>query len=94
MSSKLYKKSGEGVWVGILFLTINNKYAILYLTAITGGVDMAHDTKVILKSLSLLIAKSKTVKEAYSALKYSASVEGMELPSYEEIRAEIEKDQQ
>ena len=46
---------------------------------------MAYEIKVILKLLARCVGKSKDVKEAYSAIVEAASVEGLELPSYEEF---------
>ena len=46
---------------------------------------MVYETKALLKSLARCVGKSKDVKEAYSAIVEAASVEGLELPSYEEF---------
>ena len=51
---------------------------------------MAYDTKALLASISQNVAKSKTVKEAYWSVMQAANVEGMHLPTYEEVISEIE----
>ena len=53
---------------------------------------MAYDTKLIVKLIAQNIVKCKTVKEAYKAIKSAASVEGMELPSFEEMIKELSED--
>jgi len=53
---------------------------------------MAYDTKLIVKLIAQGIAKCDTVKEAYRYVKNAASVEGMELPTYEEMKEELEKE--
>ena len=52
---------------------------------------MAYETKVILKSLALHIAKAESVKEAYFAVQSMASVEGMKLEEYEDMKETLEK---
>ena len=47
---------------------------------------MAYETKVILALLASLVGKADTLEEAYKAIVAAASVEGLELPSYEEVR--------
>lgn len=53
---------------------------------------MAYDTKVFLKLISQQIAMSDSVKSAYKAVQLAASVEGMELPPYEECRKMLKED--
>jgi hypothetical protein len=53
---------------------------------------MAYETKVILTLLSQQVAKAKTLKEAYTAIARAANVEGVKLPSYEELRKELEEE--
>ena len=52
---------------------------------------MAYETKVILKSLAIQVAKAESVKEAYFAIQSAASVEGMKLEEYEEMKKVVEK---
>ena len=51
---------------------------------------MAYETKVILMLLAGQIGRARSVKEAYSMVVKAASVEGLELPSYEEFQKELE----
>ena len=51
----------------------------------------AYETKVMLKQVTEIIAKSQTLKEAYTAVADSAGVEGVVLPPYEEKLREIEE---
>ena len=53
---------------------------------------MAFETKVILSLLARQVAGSKNLKEAYGAIAEAANVEGMYLPSYENMVTKIEKD--
>ena len=53
---------------------------------------MAYETKVILALLAQNVGKSKTIKEAYTAIVRAANVEGLELPSYEDFQKEIENE--
>ena len=48
---------------------------------------MASETKVILALLADRIANTDNLKEAYEVIVKAASVEGMQLPPYEEARA-------
>jgi effector-binding domain-containing protein len=58
----------------------------LYATIKTKEVShMAYETKVILTLLARHIGKSKTIKEAYTAVVEAANVEGLQLPSYEQF---------
>lgn len=52
---------------------------------------MAYETKVILALLAQQIGKSKTIKEAYTAVVRAANVEGLDLPTYEEFQKELEE---
>jgi hypothetical protein len=47
---------------------------------------MAYETKVILALLAQQIARAETLEEAYRAVEMAANVEGVNLPSYEELR--------
>ena len=51
---------------------------------------MAYETKVILTLLAERTAKAKTVEEVYAAIARAASVEGLFLPTYEEMVREVE----
>jgi len=51
---------------------------------------MAYDTKVLLTLLAQAIAKTGSVKEAYMIVVRAANVEGVQLPSYEEMIKEME----
>jgi len=53
---------------------------------------MAYDTKVLLTLLAQAIAKTDSVKEAYMMVARAANVEGVQLPSYDEMVKEIEKE--
>ncbi|MCL2693512.1 MAG: hypothetical protein FWE60_00220 [Oscillospiraceae bacterium] len=52
---------------------------------------MAYDTKVMLSLLAHQIAKAESLEEAYFAVTSAANVEGLGLPSYEDLRKEYEK---
>jgi len=52
--------------------------------------DMAYETKVILSLIAEGIAKAQTVKAAYQSVVRAANVEGVKLPSYEEMKAELD----
>lgn len=52
---------------------------------------MAYETKVILALLSQQVAKAESVEEAYTMIVEAANVEGMELPTYEEIVSKLKK---
>lgn len=49
------------------------------------------ETKVILQLLAEKAAGAKTIKEVYAAIAKAANVEGVQLPSYEEYKKEIEE---
>lgn len=51
----------------------------------------AYETKLIVSLMARAVAKSKTVKEAYTAIAESARVEGFSLPTYEEAINEANK---
>ena len=53
---------------------------------------MAYETKVILTLLAQQIAKSKNIKEAYAVVKMATNVEGLLLPSYDEMLKEMEEE--
>ena len=46
---------------------------------------MAYETKVILMMIAESIGKAKSLKEAYDFVAKAASVEGLQLPTYEEF---------
>ncbi|MCL2633543.1 MAG: hypothetical protein FWD34_03405 [Oscillospiraceae bacterium] len=50
---------------------------------------MAFETKALLSTIADNIAKSETLKEAYSVVMKAANVEGVSLPSYEEAVEEV-----
>ena len=50
---------------------------------------MAYETKVILTLLANHIATMDTAKQAYEAVSKAASVEGLTLKSFEEVRKEF-----
>ncbi|MCL2754788.1 MAG: hypothetical protein FWD35_03590 [Oscillospiraceae bacterium] len=47
------------------------------------------ESKMMLRSISAAIAKSKTLKEAHAHVRNMANVEGVAIPTYEEELAEI-----
>ncbi|MCL2198883.1 MAG: hypothetical protein FWB80_08170 [Defluviitaleaceae bacterium] len=53
---------------------------------------MAYETKVILTALAERIVKADSVKEAYGAVRRAASVEGVQLPQYDDFKKELEKE--
>ena len=53
---------------------------------------VAYETKVILALLAQQIAKANTVGEAYAIVKLAANVEGLKLPSREELLREMEEE--
>ena len=55
---------------------------------------MDYETKVILSLLAQQVGKSKSIKEAYTAIVRAANVEGLELPSYEDFVKELEEEKQ
>jgi hypothetical protein len=57
-----------------------------------GGMTMAYETKVILALLAQQIAQAKTVREAYGAVKRAANVEGLQLPTMDELLKEIKEE--
>jgi len=52
---------------------------------------MAYETKVILQSLSHHCLHLETTKQVYEVVRSMANVEGMQLPSYEDAKKEIEE---
>jgi len=46
---------------------------------------MAYETKVILKSLANQVAKAKSLREAYEAIRDVANVEGVQLLPYDDV---------
>jgi len=55
------------------------------------GLDMAYETKVILSALAERVSLAESVKEAYHVIARAASAEGLKLPTYEEMRTELEQ---
>ena len=53
---------------------------------------MAYETKVILAALAERVAVSETIEEAYGVIRRAANVEGANLPTYEEYKAELSKE--
>lgn len=51
-----------------------------------------YETKVILTLLAHQIATSKSVEEAYAAVRRAANVEGLQLPPLDEFLREIEQE--
>jgi len=49
---------------------------------------MSYETKVILSLLAQQVGKSKSIKEAYTAIVKAANVEGVELPSFDDFQKE------
>jgi hypothetical protein len=47
----------------------------------------AYETKVIIKSMAKLVARSTSLENAYNDIAEAARDEGMSLPSYEEERS-------
>jgi hypothetical protein len=54
---------------------------------------MAYETKVILSLLAQQISRLKTIKQAYNAIVEAASVEGVQLPSYEDVQKKIKQEE-
>jgi len=54
---------------------------------------MAYETKVILRSLANQVVLAKTKKQVYELVRSMAQVEGMTLPSYEDMQAEMNVDE-
>ncbi|MCL2853039.1 MAG: hypothetical protein FWE20_08425 [Defluviitaleaceae bacterium] len=50
---------------------------------------MAYETKVLLAILARYVAKADTLEDAYDAIKSAANVDGMNLPTYEEMVREV-----
>ena len=60
-------------------------------TATKGELDVSYETKVILTLLAQQVGKAKSLKEAYTFIINAASVEGLELPSYEEFQKKVKE---
>ena len=52
---------------------------------------MAFETKVILSLLARHIAKAESLEEAYEAVAEAANVEGLDLPSFQEMLKKVKK---
>jgi len=50
---------------------------------------MAYDTKVLLSLIARYVAKADSLEDAYNAIKGAANVEGVTLPTYEEMVNEV-----
>ena len=50
---------------------------------------MAYETKVILMSLANQVALAKTTKQAFEMIRSAAQVEGLTIPDYEIVRANL-----
>ena len=61
--------------------------------ATPGGDGMTVEAKVILVALADIAGKAKYAKTVYKAIAKMASVEGIELKTYEEAQAEKEEDE-
>ena len=51
------------------------------------------ETKVLLMSIAQHIALSKSTRQAYSIVRRMAQAEGMSVPDFDEIRAELESEE-
>ena len=51
-----------------------------------------YETKVILSMLAKQSVKAKNTKEIYNFIKGAASVEGLELPPYDEFKRTVEEE--
>ena len=59
---------------------------------VRGEESVAYETKVILTLLAERVSQARTVKEAYRSIARAASSEGVKLPTFEEMKAEIAQD--
>jgi hypothetical protein len=50
---------------------------------------MAYETKVILTMLARKIAEASSLKDAYDFVATAASVEGVKMPGYDELRKQL-----
>jgi hypothetical protein len=57
-------------------------------------VIMAYETKVILTLLAQQISKCDTIEEAYLAVTMAANVEGLELPTIDEMKEKMKQAKQ
>ena len=64
------------------------------IDAMRGEERVSYETKVILTLLAERVSQAKSVKEAYKSIARAASSEGVKLPTYEEMKAEIEQDRE
>ena len=53
---------------------------------------MAYETKVILTLLAQQLAQAESAREAYAFVARAANVEGLQLPSYDDLRKELEEE--
>jgi hypothetical protein len=56
-----------------------------------GDVEMAYETKVILKMISQIIGNASSLRDAYEKVVDAASVEGLELPDYDTYQQKFNK---
>jgi hypothetical protein len=54
---------------------------------------MAFENKVILKAAVHIIGSAKSLKAAYNGVVSMASVEGLEFPTFEKFKEQLEKDE-
>ena len=59
--------------------------------AIRSGDNVAYETKVILTLLAERISQAQSIREAYQSVVRAASAEGLQLPTFDEMKAEIEQ---
>ena len=50
---------------------------------------MAYETKVILRSLANQVVLAKSKKQVFELIRSMAQVEGLSIPVYEELQAEL-----
>jgi hypothetical protein len=53
---------------------------------------MAYESKALLASVAQIMAKSKTMEEAYKAISQIANVEGVILKPFQELKKDLETD--
>jgi hypothetical protein len=53
---------------------------------------VAYETKVILTLLAEQAAKAKSTKEVYNAIRSAANVEGVQLPTFEELKEKLSEE--
>jgi len=53
---------------------------------------MAYETKVILTMIADALARAETLREAYGFVVRAANAEGLQLPTYDEFKKQIEEE--